>query len=87
MAYQHLYADPTNKRVHEDIELIFSTGSDRMMSNAKIVQVVSKHAPKQRMGYPQVSHKASKRQRVENDFSPPLSDKGSFLWPCDDPWA
>lgn len=34
--------------------------------------------PKQRMGHPMDSQSDSSRHIVENDFSPPLRDRGSF---------
>ena len=38
----------------------------------------SQHVPRQRIGHPMDSHKERRRQMVENDFSPPLRDRGSF---------
>ena len=49
------------------------------------------HVPKQRIGHPIASQSESSKQMVENDFSPPLNERGSLSLPwvaaCSSVWT
>lgn len=73
--YHHLHTDAPVHGVHEYVKLVWV---ERNISSAMMEQHIGKDIPRHRIGHPIDSHRDSSKQIVENDFSPPLSDRGSF---------
>lgn len=69
----HLHADTAIHSIHEHVKFVWVA---KLVTDTE--RVKGKSSPRHRNGHPIHSHRERRRQIVEKDFSPPLSDRGSL---------